>query len=214
VARLRRFWVIQLLFILFLGIFLFTSAQAEIIVDTGSYSSTGYASSLGTQWIAGQFNISESYNITDIYGWIDPNDYATGTMTIALYGDSGNPSTDWPDTTNEYLAQQFIPSSDGADWYGLTGLNTLLVAGTYWVSFEVRSDDTNHGSMPKEFSNPLSVMAYYNGANWVGYDDIRVGIRIYGYTQAASVPEPASMFLLGSALLGLVGLGRRKFRKH
>ncbi|MFW6148181.1 MAG: PEP-CTERM sorting domain-containing protein [Thermodesulfobacteriota bacterium] len=212
-ARLRRFWVIQLLFILFLGVFLFTSAQAEIIVDTGTLKASECSRLYENQWIAGQFNISESYNITDIYGWIDPYN-STGTMTIALYGDSGDPSTDWPDTTNEYLAQQFIPSSDGADWYGLTGLNTLLVAGTYWVSFEVRSDDTNYGSMPKEFSNPLPVMAYYNGSKWIGYDDIPVGIRIYGDTQAASVPEPASMFLLGSALLGLVGLGKRKLRKH
>ncbi|HEU19067.1 MAG TPA: PEP-CTERM sorting domain-containing protein [Deltaproteobacteria bacterium] len=195
---------IKLLFILFLCFFMFTPAQADTIVDTGTLNPTGTGSALNSgQWLAGQFSLSQAYDITDIYGWIYPHDN-TGTMTIALYGDST--IDDNPDTSIQYFSQKFIPGGSGADWYGLTGLNISLTAGTYWVSFEVRNDDTNYGSMPKAFSDPLSVMAYFNGTTWVGYDDIPIGIRMYG--QTTSVPEPATILFLGFGLIGLAGLRR------
>ncbi len=45
------------------------------------------------------------------------------------------------------------------------------------------------------------------GNGWDKASDVNV--RVYG-----QVPEPGTLLLLGSGLLGLVGVGRKKFRKQ
>ena len=43
--------------------------------------------------------------------------------------------------------------------------------------------------------------------------DIVGGSSTYSGSPVASVPEPATMLLFGAGLIGLAGLGRKKFKK-
>ena len=182
--------------------------RADYIVDTGQSSSTaGWALDSG-EWLASQFSLDMDYTLTDIEGFMT---YHIGQLGVAIYGDGG----EVPDITNELYYMPFTCASEGTwpfDWYGLSGLSWNLLTGTYWVAFEVRSGDTYSGSMAQNAPNPLEDEAYWNGSNYLQFDGLSLGLKIQGNPVGAPVPEPATMLLLGSGLVGLFGL-RRKFKK-
>jgi len=55
-----------------------------------------------------------------------------------------------------------------------------------------------------------AVVNWHNG-NWNDFAITQVGIG--GETGAAPVPEPATMLLLGTGLIGIAGVGRRRMKK-
>ena len=55
--------------------------------------------------------------------------------------------------------------------------------------------------------NPLINETFYQpGVGWAEVDYIDIGIRI----DATPIPEPATMLLLGTGLVGVAGAARRK----
>lgn len=189
-------------------------ANAALIIDTGPGAATGGAALVSSatgglnQWLAAKFELNSAQYITDIAGWVDSTGQTGKLFTISVYGGGG----EIPDPSNLlYINQATVTGSGGGGWEGYHinwGNGLELAAGSYWLGFEVRSGDTYAGSMPGGSSFPLLDEAYNNYGYWVGSDNLDLGIRISG--NQVPVPLPPALWLLGSGLLGLIGMSRHK----
>jgi len=192
-------------------VFALTSpVSASLIFDTGqsANSSSGWLLN-SNQWLAAEFTVNNSYTLTDIQGFMFIN--SGGDFNISLYGSSVN---------GDRMFSAIVDAQPSyTDWLGLSDLDWEVSPGTYWVAFETTNTGFEAGmpwGAPNSSGNETYTWngKYWNPEDW-DYDRLNLGIRVWGDAILANVqsaPEPATMFLLGSGLLSLGIIGRRRLK--
>lgn len=201
-----------------LGLLLLTLAWADLLYDNGPINGTieAWLISAGIPYyqVSDSFTLGSSSNLTEaqIGLWVVRGDTP---LTV-----------DWSIGTDKFLSDigfglgtalttsSMTPTVGGIDLYESTfSLSGMLPAGTYWLtlknavttysSLQVRWDENKGPS--QAWSNIVGDLSLYQPTptTYGGSESF----QIYGTT--AAVPEPSTMLLLGSGLLGLVGLRRR-----
>lgn len=180
------------------------NAQASYVVDTGPGANVGGLSLTRNQYLAGQFTLDVGHEINALEGWmIYPTIVGDLPVFAVLYGDLGGA----PDLTNEIHSQLFTVPASGipftADWHGISGLTLPVYGGTYWLAFEVPTEDFGSGAMPRTPLQELDFYAIDSGAGYSTNTTANLGIRV--------LPEPALSGMLAWGAVALAfALPRRR----
>ncbi len=121
-------------------------------------------------------------------------------------------------STSTYTASQH-PTFDRAYEFLIDIPDVALGAGSYWLAFHITSPDNDlyHSASTGGGTSAFSNITAY-GALWQPF--IADGLAIAVYSPSAvpvpaayspsAVPVPAAVWLFGTALIGLVGFGKRR----
>jgi len=137
---------------------------------------------------------SSRVNITDTDTY---STYSLQTENIADLGNVGNQTYIGPSATVTFGPYTTSPSDDTGYLTDQSTLDYFTGSGT--VEFALYTDSNlsisgDTGSVTIDLSGTAGALATF----------------IYTYTPAAPIPEPATMILFGTGLLGIAGIGRKK----
>ncbi|MBC3767709.1 hypothetical protein [Neptunicella marina] len=204
-------------------LFLAINANATLIVDTGepvpddvgasqpTYNNDSYNFYYG-QYFAGMFGIEEDYLLNSIEGFFSNNSGFTGDVVVSILSDDFF----YPGETL-FSGVVSLAANASMGWYGITGLDWLLTAGDYWVSFvpklmDAGANQSVHGLLPTSARGTMDeyIVGYEDGwsPSLVPYNNAFLpGVRIDGdiNTEPNPNPVPESSILL-LFVIGLLSL--------
>lgn len=204
-TRCKRHWNrIAMIFALLIAFESIAGAQPVYVVDTGAGSAVGGLSLTRNQFLAGQFTLDLGHELEALEGWII---YPTSTGTLPVYAVIYGDDDGKPDLMDEVYRQLFQVTASGfplgADWHGASGFTLPIYGGTYWLAFEVPSDDFGSGAMPPTALQELDFYAIDSGLGYLSNTTARIGIRV--------LPEPSGSVALAA---GIITLGWVRRRAH
>jgi hypothetical protein len=191
-------------------------ASAALVLDTGTPTAGSVLGSLldSSDFAAAEFNLTAGSTVTGIQAYLsnaEQLDSPGDTFTLAIYSATG--FIGGRNATPVFSTQA---TYEGDGWNRLSNLSwTAASGGEYWAAVEVNpsSGDTLQGLIlptPKAGSGTAPALGFaFNDGSGTGYQSTTqsVGLQV---TAVAPVPLPAAAWLLGSGLLGLGSMRRRR----
>jgi len=171
----------------------------DILYDTGAHQCNNACggigiynkSSAGTvdfQFVAAEITLLSDAVLNSIKIWIYTSPNIGNTFTLAVYPDKSGV----PDYTNELysigatIVDTGMGDTMGNQWQGVDNINWLLNPGKYWISLEIRDNQTLETYVPSgsEYPppNPLENYAFYYSGNGGWFSDVHssFGVIIEG----------------------------------
>lgn len=189
-------------------------ASASFVLDTGVPAGGSSYVLSSAQWVAGEFAVTAGTDITDLSAYLTQGAGSVGdTFTFDIY----STATSFTGRANSRSSVFTATGTFTQNGWNTTAVNwTPTATGDYWLALQVGPTNSTKGlDLPSETSAstgtaPALGFAYLGSGTSGEYTTVgapSIGLQV---TAASPVPLPPALWLLGSGLLGIGALARRR----